>query len=109
MCVSHNRELREEFAEEPTEIRDYSRLFSGEVYDRAHQERKLRYEEDHFTRLQETKQEKKQKKMRKFRCVAAWAVRPPWWFGRFSTYQTLERHPHYSAFMRVPRALAWVR
>jgi hypothetical protein len=63
------RELREEFTEEPVEVKDYSRLFAGEVYNHAEQERQLRFEEENFKRLAETKQQKKAKKAIKFRSV----------------------------------------
>lgn len=51
------------------EVKDYSRLFSGEVYNKADQERQLRYEEDNFKRLGESKQQKKARKAHQFRWV----------------------------------------
>ena len=71
-------ELQEEFADEPTEVRDYSRLFGEEVYNRAEQERQLRFEEDNYRRLAETKAQKKARKSRKFR-YDMWVLNLTWW------------------------------
>eukprot|EP00123_Amoebidium_parasiticum_P012975 comp21693_c0_seq1/m.30580 comp21693_c0_seq1/g.30580 ORF comp21693_c0_seq1/g.30580 comp21693_c0_seq1/m.30580 type:complete len:366 (-) comp21693_c0_seq1:364-1461(-) len=61
------QDLKSQYTDEPVEVKDYSRLFDVDVKERAEMEHKVRFEEENYMRVMETKKEKKAKRSQKFR------------------------------------------
>lgn len=61
------KELQDEFSEKPQEIKDYSRIFDRAVVNEKAQMEKLRFEEENYKRLPETKKERNMARSKRFK------------------------------------------